>query len=74
MHVLSLAVTLAPRDEGDLRMHLEARKSVHDLTARAFERASPVHVVLFVETRLQFHEREHALPRACRREQRLHDW
>ena len=50
-----------PHHETELRVNLESGKAVNDVDARAFQLFRPVDVLLFVKTRLQFHDGRHLL-------------
>ena len=56
VHVTADLVLLAPDDERDLAMGLQADDAVDHVDARLLERLRPLDVLLLVEPRLQLHE------------------
>src|SRR3954471_5390088 len=61
MHVAPEAGALLAHDEQYLRVRLEAHEAVHDVHARALERARPLDVALLVEPGLELDQRRHFL-------------
>ena len=54
---------LLAHHEEDLGVRLQPDEPVHDVHARLFELAGPLHVGLLVEARLELDERHHLLAR-----------
>ena len=73
MDVAREPIALAPDDERDLRVRLEAEEPVDDMHALVLERARPADVALLVEARLELHQHRHLLPLTARLEERLDD-
>ena len=64
---------LASHHDRQLGVGLELEEPVHDLGAGAFEVAGPADIGLFVEARLEFHQRGHRFAGLGGFGQRAHD-
>ena len=65
VRVTTQAVTVIAHDHRKLAMSLQADQAVNDVHASLFELASPVDVVLLVETSLDLDESKYLLTHLC---------
>ena len=73
MDVVPQAIAVPPDNEERLAMRLQSDDAINDVGAGFLERARPLNIDRFIETRAQFHDRGDLFARVRRFDERFHN-